>query len=46
MPCGQPQIDVCFDIDANGILNMSAIEKRTGKKNNSTITNNKGLLAH
>merc|ERR1712232_1192395 len=33
MPRGQPQIDVCFDIDANGILNVSALEKSTGKEN-------------
>jgi len=32
MPRGQPQIDVCFDIDANGILNVSATEKSTGKE--------------
>merc|ERR1719498_2146470 len=31
MPRGQPQIDVCFDIDANGILNVSATEKSTDK---------------
>merc|ERR1712063_237563 len=31
MPRGQPQIDVCFDIDANGILNVSALEKSTGR---------------
>merc|ERR1712070_1242375 len=44
MPRGQPQIDVCFDIDANGILNVSAIEKSTGKENKITITNDKGRL--
>jgi len=38
MPRGQPQIDVTFDIDANGILNVSAIEKSTGKENKITIT--------
>jgi len=32
MPRGQPQIEVSFDIDVNGILNVSAIEKSTGKK--------------
>merc|ERR1719223_2737135 len=45
MPRGQPQIDVCFDIDANGILNVSAIEKSTGKENKITITNDKGRLS-
>merc|ERR1719295_242793 len=45
MPRGQPQIDVTFDIDANGILNVSAIEKRTGKENKITITNDKGRLS-
>jgi len=44
MPRGQPQIDVCFDIDANGILNVSATEKSTGKANKITITNDKGRL--
>merc|ERR1712176_664089 len=45
MPRGQPQIDVCFDIDANGILNVSAIKKSTGKENKITITNDKGRLS-
>ncbi|KAL7574015.1 hypothetical protein ACA910_015596 [Epithemia clementina (nom. ined.)] len=45
MPRGQPQIDVTFDIDANGILNVSAIEKSTGKENMITITNDKGRLS-
>jgi L1 cell adhesion molecule like protein len=45
MPCGQPKIDVCFDIDANGILNVSALEKSTGKENKITITNDKGRLS-
>ncbi|KAL3937259.1 MAG: hypothetical protein SGARI_002193, partial [Bacillariaceae sp.] len=45
MPRGQPQIDVCFDIDANGILNVSATEKSTGKENKITITNDKGRLS-
>ena len=31
IPCGKAQIDVTFDIDANGILNVSAVEKSTGK---------------
>merc|ERR1712021_148967 len=45
MPRGQPQIDVCFDNDANGILNVSALEKSTGKENKITITNDKGRLS-
>merc|ERR1712125_174924 len=45
MPRGQPQIDVTFDIDANGILNVSALEKSTGKENKITITNEKGRLS-
>merc|ERR1712003_389492 len=45
MPRGQPLIDVCFDIDANGILNMGALEKSTGKENKITITNDKGRLS-
>merc|ERR1712012_391273 len=45
MPRGQPQIDVCFDIDANGILNVSAVEKSTGKEDKITITNDKGRLS-
>merc|ERR1712012_1497156 len=45
MPRGQPQIDVTFDIDANGILNVSAIEKSTNKENKITITNDKGRLS-
>ena len=45
MPRGQPQIDVCFDIDSNGILNVSATEKSTGKENKITITNDSGRLS-
>ncbi|KAF9599090.1 hypothetical protein IFM89_033697 [Coptis chinensis] len=44
-PRGVPQISVCFDIDANGILNVSAEDKTTGKKNKITITNDKGRLS-
>lgn len=36
---------MCFDIDANGILNVSALEKSTGKENKITITNDKGRLS-
>ncbi|KAJ8595641.1 HSP70-domain-containing protein, partial [Rhizopogon salebrosus TDB-379] len=41
---GVPQIEVTFDIDANGILNVSASDKITGKSNHITITNDKGHL--
>ena len=45
-PRGVPQIEVTFDIDANGILNVSAVDKSTGKENKITITNDKGELQH
>merc|ERR1711998_742279 len=45
MPRGQPQIDVTFDIDANGILNVNAVEKSTGKEQKITIKNDKGRLS-
>lgn len=44
-PRGVPQIEVTFDIDANGILNVSAVDKSTGKENKITITNDKGWFA-
>jgi len=44
-PRGTPQIEVTFDIDANGILNVSAVDKGTGKVNKITITNDKGRLS-
>ncbi|KAG1795021.1 putative heat shock cognate protein [Suillus plorans] len=44
-PRGVPQIEVTFDIDANGILNVSASDKTTGKSNHITITNDKGRLS-
>jgi L1 cell adhesion molecule like protein len=44
-PRGVPQIEVTFDIDANGILNVSAQDKSTGKVNKITITNDKGRLS-
>jgi len=44
-PRGVPQIEVTFDIDANGILNVSAVDKATGKQNKITITNDKGRLS-
>ena len=45
MPRGVPQIEVSFDVDANGILNVSAAEKSSGKSNKITITNDKGRLS-
>jgi len=45
MPRGVPQVEVTFDIDANGILNVTAAEKSTGKSNKITITNDKGRLS-
>merc|ERR1712159_164539 len=44
-PRGVPQIEVTFDIDANGILNVSAQDQSTGKVNQITITNEKGRLS-
>jgi len=44
-PRGVPQIEVTFDVDANGILNVSAVDKSTGKSNKITITNDKGRLS-
>jgi heat shock protein 1/8 len=43
-PRGVPQIEVTFDLDANGILNVSAEDKRSGVKNTITITNDQGRL--
>jgi L1 cell adhesion molecule like protein len=45
MPRGQPQIEVSFDVDANGIMNITAEEKTTKKTSNITITNDKGRLS-
>merc|ERR1719214_179595 len=45
MPRGVPQIEVTYDIDANGILNVTSVEKSTGKENKITITNDKGRLS-
>jgi L1 cell adhesion molecule like protein len=45
MPRGQPQIEVSFDMDANGILTVSATEKSSGKSTNIKITNDKGRLS-
>jgi len=44
-PRGVPQIEVTFDVDANGIINVSALEKGTGKTNQIVITNDKGRLS-
>jgi L1 cell adhesion molecule like protein len=45
MPRGRPQIEVTFEIDANGILSVNAVEKSTGSSKNITITNDKGRLS-
>jgi L1 cell adhesion molecule like protein len=44
-PRGVPQIEVTFDIDANGILNVTAEDKKSGNKNKITITNDSGRLS-
>ncbi|CAF0956780.1 unnamed protein product [Didymodactylos carnosus] len=44
-PRGVPKIEVTFDIDANGILNVLAIEKSAGRENRITITNDSGRLS-
>jgi len=44
-PRGVPQIEVSFDIDANGILHVAALDKSTGKENKIQITNDKGRLS-
>ncbi len=44
-PRGVPQIEVCFDIDANGILNVSAQDKASGKSNKVIIANDSGRLS-
>merc|ERR1712207_75100 len=45
-PKGTPQVEVTFDVDANGILNVSAVEKGSGKVEKITITNDKGRLSN
>tara|TARA_E500000178_G_C17031393_1_gene760767 strand:- start:11 stop:1927 length:1917 start_codon:yes stop_codon:yes gene_type:complete len=45
MPRGVPQIEISYDLDANGILNVSACEKSSGKTENITVTNDKGRLS-
>ena len=44
-PRGVPQIEVSFDLDANGIMNVAAADKSTGKSSKITITNDKGRLS-
>ena len=44
-PRGVPQLEVTYDIDANGMLNVSACDKSTGKKEKISITNDKGRLS-
>ena len=44
-PRGVPQIEVTFDLDANGVLNVNAADKAGGKSNKITITNDKGRLS-
>ena len=43
-PRGVPKIEVSFDIDANGIMNIEAVDKGSGNKKNITITNDSGRL--
>merc|ERR1712166_383179 len=45
MPRGVPKIEVAYDIDSNGILTVSAVEKSTGKEHKITIKNDKGRLS-
>jgi L1 cell adhesion molecule like protein len=45
MPRGVPQVEVTFDVDVNGILNVSAVEKSTGKEQRITIKNERGKLS-
>jgi heat shock protein 5 len=44
-PRGQPQIEVAFDVDENGLLQVSATDKGSGKKEEITITNDRGSLS-
>ncbi len=45
MPRGIPQIEISYDVDANGILNVNAVEKSSGKSEKITVTNDKGRLS-
>ena len=44
-PRGVPQVEVSFDLDTNGILNVTAMDKSTNKSKNITITNNRGRFS-
>nr|XP_027202891.1 heat shock 70 kDa protein cognate 4-like [Dermatophagoides pteronyssinus] len=44
-PRGTPQVEVTFDLDANGILNVYAVDKATSRQNKIVITNDKGRLS-
>jgi heat shock protein 1/8 len=44
-PRGTPQIEITYDVDANGILNVSAVDKQSGKSEKITIENNKSRLS-
>lgn len=46
MPRGVPQIEVTYDVDADGILNVTAVEKSSGKSEKITITNDTGRLSN
>ena len=45
MPRGQPQIEITYDMDANGIMNVNAVEKSSGKEQKITISNDSGRLS-
>lgn len=45
MPRGMPQIEITYDVDANGILNVNAVEKSSGKAEKITVNNEKGRLS-
>ena len=45
MPRGMPQIDVTFSVDADGILEVAAVEKSAGKEKKITIKNDKGRMS-
>jgi len=45
MPRGMPQIEISYDLDANGILTVSGLEKSTGKSDEIKVTNDKGRLS-
>jgi len=45
MPRGTPKIEVTFEVDANGIMNVTAKDETTGKSNKITIKNEKGRLS-